>query len=210
MTGVAEPDGQDPRIRQENSPAMIDPKRLAFDIDGVVANTMQLFLDILKDVYGVNHIAYKDIHQYELEACLDLEPEIITGATDRIIDGNYPCRLRPNDGAPRVLKRLHAFGPIRLVTARPYPGPIRLWIDRFLPPERYRVDITATGRYDVKHEVLKADRIEWFVEDRLDTCFLLQAHSIKPVVFAQPWNRQPHPFVEVENWGQLERLMQWA
>lgn len=35
---------------------MIDSRRLAFDIDGVVANTMQLFLDILNDVYGINHI----------------------------------------------------------------------------------------------------------------------------------------------------------
>ena len=35
---------------------MIDPDLVAFDIDGVIAHTMQLFLDILKTVYGVNHI----------------------------------------------------------------------------------------------------------------------------------------------------------
>lgn len=189
---------------------MIDPKQLAFDIDGVLANTMQLFLDILKEVYGVNHIVYEDINQYNLEACLDLDPEIISGATGRIIDGNYPCRLQPFTGAVRVLKRLYAFGPIRLVTARPHPGPIRGWIDRHLAPDRFRVDITTTGRFDTKHEVLKADRIQWFVEDRLDTCFLLKANNIEPVVFVQPWNRQPHPFVEVENWDQLEKLIRWA
>ncbi len=188
---------------------MIDPKRLAFDIDGVVANTMQLFLDILKDVYGINHITYEDINQYQLEACLDLDPEILNGATGRIIDGNYPCRLEPNTGAVRVLKRLHAFGPVRLVTARPYPGPIREWVDALLPPDRFQVDITSTGSFDVKHEVLMANEIQWFVEDRLDTCFLLQQHGITPVIFVQPWNRESHPFVEVENWDQLEGLVQW-
>jgi len=188
---------------------MIDPKRLAFDIDGVLANTMKLFLDILKDLYGVNHIRYEDINQYQLEACLDLEPEIINGATGRIIDGNYPCQLEPNAGVTRVLKRLHVFGPLRLVTARPYPGPIQEWIDGLLPPERFQVEITSTGSYDVKHEVLLAKGIQWFVEDRLDTCFLLQQHDITPVVYVQPWNRESHPFVEVENWDQLEALIQW-
>ena len=195
---------------KQYSAQMIDPKRLAFDIDGVLANTMQLFLDILMEVYGVNHIAYEDINQYDLNACLDLDPDIISGAAGRIIDGNYPCRLEPNVGVVRVLKRLHAFGPIRLVTARPYPGPIREWIDQLLPPDRFRVDITTTGRFDVKHEVLKADQVQWFVEDRLDTCFLLQENNIEPVVFVQPWNRQSHPFVEVENWSQLEGLIQWT
>ncbi len=188
---------------------MIDPKRLAFDIDGVVANTMQLFLDILKDVYGVNHITYGDINRYDLKSCLDLDPETISGATGRIIDGNYPCRLWPNAGAIRVLKRLHDYGPLRLVTARPYPGPIREWIDSLLPPGRFQVDITSTGSFDVKHEVLKANQVQWFVEDRLETCFLLQQHEIEPVVFVQPWNREPHPFAEVESWEQLEALIQW-
>lgn len=189
---------------------MIDPRRLAFDIDGVLANTMQLFLDILKDVYGVNHIAYEDITQYHLEACLDVDPKIITGATDRIINGNYPCQLNPNEGAADVLKQLHAFGTIRLVTARPYPGPIRKWIDQLLPPDRYRVEITATGSFEAKTDILKAENIQWFVEDRLDTCFLIEEQGFTPVVFIQPWNRQPHPFIEVEDWAGLEKLIQWS
>lgn len=189
---------------------MIDPKQLAFDIDGVLADTMQLFLDILRDLYGINHIAYKDITQYQLEACLEVDPAIISAATDRIIEGNYPGQLKPFDGVDRVLKRLHAYGPIKLVTARPYLGPIQQWIEQLLPPEQYRVEITATGRYDAKPDILMANNVGCFVEDRLDTCFLMQQHDITPVVFAQPWNRQPHPFMEVESWDQLENVIQWS
>jgi len=189
---------------------MIDPRRLAFDIDGVLANTMRLFLDILREVYGINHIAYDDITRYHLETCLAVDPAIISAATERIIDGNYPCRLAPFAGVERVLKRLHAYGPIELVTARPHLGPIRTWIDQLLPPERYRVEIATTGRFDTKPEVLKAKKKTWFVEDRLDTCFLMQEHNITPVVFIQPWNRRPHPFMEIDGWRQLERLIHWS
>ncbi len=182
---------------------------MAFDIDGVLADTMHLFLDIVKDVYGINHIAYEDFTQYNIEACLDLDPEIIAGTNDRIIDGNYPCRLAPIEGATRVLKRLSAFGPIRLVTARPYLGPIKVWMDELLPPDQYQVEMTASGSYDAKPEILKAENITFFVEDRLDTCFLLQKYNITPVVFVQPWNRQPHPFMDVDGWLQLEKLIDW-
>ena len=188
---------------------MIDPRHLAFDIDGVIAHTMKLFLDILKTVYGINHIVYEDITQYQLDACLDVDPVIIAETNDRIIDGNYPNRLDPIDGAIPVLKRLHAFGAIQLVTARPYPGPIRAWIDALLPPENYQVDITATGSFDTKTSVLKEHQMTWFVEDRLETCFLLEPCGIRPVLFAQPWNRQPHPFLEVSNWAELETHIQW-
>jgi uncharacterized HAD superfamily protein len=188
---------------------MIDPRKIGFDIDGVLADTMRLFLDILLNDYGINHITLNDITRYELQACLDVDPEIISAANQSIIDGNYTGRLEPIDGAARVLKRLCAYGPIRLVTARPYPGPIQPWVEELLPPEHYPVQITATGGFDSKADILKAERITYFVEDRLDTCFLLQNYDITPVLFAQPWNRLPHPFQEVSGWAQLEGLIDW-
>jgi 5'(3')-deoxyribonucleotidase len=188
---------------------MIDPRHLAFDIDGVIAHTMALFLDILNTVYGINHIVYDDITKYQLDACLDVDPAIIDATTERIITGNYPCRLSPIDGAVPVLERLHAFGPIRLVTARPYPGPMREWFDALLPPETFRVDIAATGSFEAKVQVLKENGVTCFVEDRLETCFLVQESGITPILFIQPWNRRPHPFREVASWSELEACIRW-
>ena len=37
------------------------PDRIAFDVDGVVADTMRLFLDIAREEYGINHTRYEDI-----------------------------------------------------------------------------------------------------------------------------------------------------
>ncbi|MFC1881398.1 hypothetical protein ACFL2S_07880 [Thermodesulfobacteriota bacterium] len=39
---------------------MINPVSVAFDIDGVIADTMTLFLDIARDVFHINGIHYED------------------------------------------------------------------------------------------------------------------------------------------------------
>jgi hypothetical protein len=185
---------------------MIHPRQVAFDIDGVIANTMQLFLDIARELYGVNHIRYGDITNYHLEHCLDMEAGLISTITERIIEGDYPCTLAPIEGAATVLRRLCRYGPLRLVTARPKPGPMTAWMDKLLRPERQRIEMHTTGSFEAKAEVLKAHEIDVFVEDRLDTCFLLKEQGITPILFIQPWNRSPHPFKEVSGWNELEAL----
>jgi hypothetical protein len=39
---------------------LIHPASVAFDIDGVIADTMTLFLDIAGDVFHINGIRYED------------------------------------------------------------------------------------------------------------------------------------------------------
>ena len=188
---------------------MIDPWRIGFDIDGVVANTMQLFLDILFSEYGINHITLDHITGYDLKACLDVDPQIITAINHSINEGRYHGRLEPIEGAAKVIERLSAYAPIRLVTARPHPGPIEPWLAEEFSLNGNPVKITATGGFENKADILKAEKIDFFVEDRLETCFLLQNHDITPILFAQPWNRRPHPFREVADWRQLESLIDW-
>lgn len=188
---------------------MIDPRYLAFDIDGVVADTMQLFIDIGKALYGIDHIRPEQITVYDLNKCLDIGPEIIQAIVHRITEGDYPCRLAPISGAAGVLKRLAALGTVRMVTARPHLGPIKEWMAQLLGADNGAVQITATGSFDAKPDFLLSEQITHFVDDRLDTCHLLQERQISPVLFAQPWNRQPHPFIEVKGWSELEQLIDW-
>lgn len=188
---------------------MIDPRQVAFDIDGVIANTMQLFIDIAKEVYGIDTVRYECITRYDLNACLDIGPDIISEIVQRITEGNYPCRLEPLPGATRVLNRLRMFGPILLVTARTKLGPIKTWVDQVLAADPGAVEVIATGGFEAKTDVLLQKEVAFFVDDRLDTCFLLQQHDITPLVYVQPWNRQSHPFLEVDGWRQLEMLIDW-
>lgn len=188
---------------------MIDPRHLAFDVDGVIANTMKLFIDIAREVYDIHHIRYEQITAYDLNQTLDLDPEMIQTIADRITEGDYPCELAPMPGAADVLKRLGALGPIQMVTARPHLGPIQQWMADLVGTSNGGLQILATGRFDAKPDILQSRCITHFVEDRLETCYLLCERQITPILFVQPWNRQNHPFLEVDGWQELDALIQW-
>jgi hypothetical protein len=139
-----------------------------------------------------------------------MAPEMIDRVIVRLLDGGYRSRLRPIPGAPEVLQRLaRRSGAVLLVTARPHVGPISDFIRSIMPVEPECFDIVATGSFDAKAEILKLRNITYFVEDRLETCFTLMTAGITPVLFAQPWNREPHPFIEVSSWQEIEELIRW-
>lgn len=184
---------------------MIDPAALAFDIDGVIADTMHLFLDILRDHYDVHSVRYADISCYRLDHCLNLDGDVLEGAVARILNGDYRAALKPVPGAGPLLRRIgETTGRILMVTARPEPGPIETWINQLLDGQHRCARIIATGAFEAKTDVLLENDIKWFVEDRLETCHLLKAAGIEPVVYKQPWNQDPHDFLEVSSWQELE------
>jgi len=99
------------------------------------------------------------------------------------------------------------YGPLRLVTARPTVAPIYDWLLSASGLTAADIDVVATGDYTAKVEVLQAKGVAYFVEDRLDTCFLLRAAGITPILFRQPWNRFSHPFIEVGSWAELGEVI---
>ncbi len=189
---------------------MIDPHSIAFDFDGVLADTMTLFLDIARKDYQVQHLRYEDITSYMLKDCLEMDEDLIETIIQRIQDGNYSVPLKPMAGAVEVLTRLEKIrSPILFVTARPYTGPILDWIQSILPLNADAIHLITTGSFDAKAEILRDHRVDYFVEDRLETCFQLKDAGVEPVVFKQPWNRRNHPFHEVGSWEDIHTLIDW-
>jgi hypothetical protein len=187
---------------------MIRPNELAFDIDGVFADTMTLFIDIAEKIYGVGGIRYEDITEYEIESFAGLDKMIAMEIIRRILDGDHWSVLVPLNGAAPVLKRLNGIHrPTLFVTARPSADQIFGWICDVLSVGPADIEVVATGSFDDKAGVLLEHDIRYFVEDRLDTCFQLDKAGISPIVFRQPWNRKPHPFQEIGTWQELESLI---
>ncbi len=186
----------------------IDPSSVAFDVDGVCADTMGLFLQILEHDFGIQGIRQEDITCYSLEKCLDVDENIVLEAIRRILDGDYPFELKPIDGAVEVLTRIaDVSGKLLFVTARPKTGPVEDWIRDLIPSGTGRIEVVATGAYEAKAGVLLEKKVSHFVEDRLDSCFTLSDAGITPLLLAQPWNRERHPFVEVKTWDELGKLI---
>ena len=187
---------------------MIDPASVAFDIDGVVADTMTLFLDIARQEFNLNGIRYEDITCYNLADCLDIDPQIIDAIVGRILTGSHGAHLNPIAGAAKVLARLGKYcDPVVFITARPFVGQMLTWIEDTLRLDAASIEVIATGSHKSKAGVLQQRNISFFVEDRLETCFLLEAAGVRPILFKQPWNREVHPFVEVASWDELQALL---
>jgi uncharacterized HAD superfamily protein len=190
-------------------PTPIPREQLAFDIDGVVADIMTTFLDLVRERYNQgHHFRYEHLTTFSLAECLDLPPEVITELIRELIDRPHELPIQPFPQAVPVLTRLAQEMPLLFVTARDRARPIERWLHQTLdavPPEAIRV--LATGDPDTKIHYLQDHGIRYFVEDRLETCLQLADHGITPIVFAQPWNRRPHPFAEVVDWTALSKFL---
>lgn len=77
---------------------MIKPGSIAFDIDGVVADTMTLFIDIARNEFNINGIRYEDITCYMLEECIDIDSNLIDAIIKKLLDKNHTTQLEPIDG----------------------------------------------------------------------------------------------------------------
>jgi len=186
----------------------LSPDSTAFDVDGVIADTMGLFIDIARESFQIDDLRYEDITTYHLDECLDLAPDTIEAIIRQILDGSHGPQLSTISGCRRAMAKFAAGGqPVRFVTARPGPDVIRPWLEQHLPLRSDQIEVVATGSFEAKADVLHAEGIRVFVEDRLETCFLLSQNGITPILFAQPWNRYPHPFREVASWKELAAMM---
>jgi uncharacterized protein len=189
-------------------PVKIRPSEVAFDIDGVLADTMSLFIDIAERDFGVNHLRYEDVTEYDIDQLVGLDRTMSLEIIRRILNGFHESPLEPLKGAPDVLRRLNRHHrPTLFVTARPNADQIFTWMLEVLGVEADDIEVVATGSFEDKKDVLLAKNVAYFVEDRLETCFLLSEVGIQPILFIQPWNRKPHPFPEVVNWHELESMI---
>jgi len=197
---------------------MIDPESIAFDIDGVFADIMSLFIDIARVEYNL-FVSYHQVTCYSIEDCLDIDNRIIDSIISKILSGDYDSNLKAIDGATDVLNRVRTENsPLLFVTARTCPKTISKWIQTRLVSDSMvsdsmvsdSIEVVATGTFEAKTQVLLNKNITHFVEDRLETCFALYDAGITPVLFKQPWNRKKHPFIEVCSWNELESLIKFV
>lgn len=187
----------------------IRPAELAFDIDGVIADTFRAFVRAARDSYGVE-IEYEAITDYDFRKVIDIDDETSDAIIEQILEDPLGLGIAPVQGAVDVLRRLSCFGPLCFVTARTNRNAIMEWVRQTLQIENGgTIRLEATGTHENKLPVLLKHGIRYFVEDRLDTCYLIQQSPVTPIVFDQPWNRQAHPFLSVGSWDDIRDMVEW-
>jgi hypothetical protein len=174
----------------------INRKEIAFDFDGVMADTMGLFVALMRKEYQRNDISISDITNYDLRKCLDVSEEILMDIGFKIMSEDCYTNLRPIDGAVDVLKEFVSSGEnLLIITARPEKKPVELWVKNYLDIDESKFSVVATGDFNSKTEALHDFKKKYLVEDRIETCFHLKENGFEPVVFVQPWNRHPNNFI---------------
>ena len=190
-------------------PMKILPNEIAFDIDGVVADTFRVFVDRARNSYGYQFY-YEDITEYEFRKTIDIDEQTSDEILRFLIDYPIESGIKPIRGAVEVLTRLSTMGPLFFVTARPEKASILKWIRHQLPKvDMNFIQLEATTSHTEKLPILLRNKVRYFVEDRLETCYLLEKSFITPIVFEQPWNRKFHPFPVVKGWNDISDLIEW-
>lgn len=184
----------------------IHPKYIGFDIDGVVADTMEAFIRLAGENYGLR-VDPGDITDFQVEDCLDVNPAIVTEIFRQLLEDPLAAGLKPMPRAVAVLREFAAVAPLTFITARPQKKPIADWLEKALGPDVYaHVRLVATGEHDGKAAYIKDMQLGYFVDDRAQTCVMLQEEGIFPIVYSQPWNHGRHDLMAVEDWQGIRRL----
>jgi len=185
----------------------IHPSLIGFDIDGVVADTMEAFIRMARTEYGAK-IRPEEITEFQVEDCLDLDPSIVEEIFSRLLEEPIACGLRLMRHARQVLTEFADHGALTFITARSQKKPIARWLKKELGPQVYnQVRLVATGEHDNKATHIKELGLAFFVDDRAQTCLqLAQEEGIQPIVYRQAWNQGKHDLPEVEDWRTIYTL----
>jgi hypothetical protein len=187
----------------------IDPAKIGFDFDGVIADTAESFLRIACEEHGFCDFRLEDITDFEVENCLGMSVETVATVFHKIMQDSLGTGLQPMFGALEVLSELaESVGTVTVVTARPLREPVLDWFAHFLPPKILpAMQIVAMGDHDDKTRHILAQGLQWFVDDRAETCMQVQAAGIQPLLFCQPWNRDCPEIEAVSSWQEIRSLL---
>lgn len=184
----------------------IHPRLIGFDIDGVVADTMEAFIRLARDDYGTE-IAPEQITEFQVEDCLDMDPVVVEEIFARLLSQPVESGLKLMPSAGRVLTEFSKMGPLSFITARPEREPIARWLAAELGRDVYsQVRLEATGEHDGKGAYISAMGLHYFVDDRAQTCEQLTLQGIRSIVYAQPWNYGKHDLPSVDDWLAIRGL----
>jgi len=183
-------------------------ERIGFDFDGVIADTATTFLQIAKNQYGYNSFTKEDITNFELEECINIPRATVEKIFTDILTDSLGTGLQPIEGAVSTLSEFARASKLTIITARPIDQPVHDWLETYFENSLLKnIQVVATGDHNDKIRHIHANRIQFFVDDRVATCQSLVAENICPIVYHQPWNAGRHNLTTVSDWDEIANLV---
>lgn len=158
--------------------------KIAFDVDGVVLNSIEVILEHINRVTGKN-LAPADLLTWELER-LGIDIELMWDAVDYMYA--QPL-IEPYEGAAEVLGRIHraAGKPLLFITGRRDPETARPQLEA-LDWNSSVPEMIVTGGDRDKLECLRENSADFIVEDDLEHVRKYLRAGIGVGLMLRPWN----------------------
>ena len=190
-----------------NQSMMIDPGKIGFDFDGVVADTMEAFIRLADEDYSIK-VSPGEITDFMVEECLDIGKDIIDEIFTKLVLDPLGVGLKPMADAIIVLEELAREAPLTFITARPDVEPVAEWLDWYVGGKTFaKARLIATGDHDDKVDHIRQMGLTHFVDDRAVTCnFLSNEKGIIPIIYEQPWNFGKHSLDSVDSWQSIKKI----
>ena len=186
---------------------MIHPATIGFDLDCVVIDTMEAFIRLAREDHQIT-VLPEQITEFQVEECLDMAEATIADIFQRLIDDPVACAMRPIAGAVPVLQDMARVAPLTFITARPDPAPVSAWLTANLGSKTAAAStLVAMGDHDGKARHIHQQGLQYFIDDRFQTCEDLNHQGINALVFEQPWNKNRHTLPTVSNWQEIAALV---
>ncbi|MEN8140353.1 MAG: hypothetical protein ABFR97_03920 [Thermodesulfobacteriota bacterium] len=188
---------------------MIHPATIGFDLDCVVVDTMEAFIRLAWTDHGIR-VRPEEITHFQVEECLTMADTTVNAIFAELLADPLGTAMRPMAGAVEVLAEMASMAPLTFITARPEAEPMAAWLDVTLGPEIMdQATLVAMGDHDGKARHIKAHGLTTFIDDRFETCELLQQEGIRALVFDQPWNKGRHDLPTVASWQEIGQLINY-
>ncbi|MEE4241904.1 MAG: hypothetical protein V2I36_10575 [Desulfopila sp.] len=187
----------------------ITPDRIGFDFDGVIADIGEAFLRIACNDYGYCSFRLEDITSFHVESCTSIPETVVRTIFDDILADSLTTGLLPNPGALDVIRDLATRSKVTIITARSFDQPVSDWLEHYLAPDVCRkINLIAMHDHDRKVEYIKQENLQFFVDDRAETCAQVAAAKLHPLLYHQPWNTSWTDIHVVHDWQQIAALIE--
>lgn len=182
--------------------------QIGFDFDGVIADTADAFIQIACKQYGFCSFTRDDITNFDLEDCINVPLDVVEKIFTEIMLDSVGTGLQPITGAIETINLFTTVAPVTVITARPYHKPVYDWLDQFFSgPEINRIKVVTTGDHNDKVRHIRDCGLQYFIDDRAETCLQLARENISAYVFSQPWNRNKHDLPTIEDWATVKAMV---
>lgn len=182
--------------------------KIGFDFDGVIGDSGESFVRIACEEHGYCSFTLDDITSFDVEKAIDMPLSLVKEIFNHLLVDPLSCGLKPILGAEEVIAEMAAIAPVNVITARSSLEPLSDWFDNYFSGEaRKNITLVATGDPDEKTKHIHRLGLEYFVDDRAETCNKLVHENITPLVFNQPWNANQHELLTVSNWQQIREMV---